>query len=259
MAGFPLGIHRLLLPWKSAGVDYLLCSAEVLAALRASRPSGNASGSAAGNVAGPQVSRAPGPAAPAQRASGPIPVRPAAPAPSAGAGSASAQAAQVRRVSSAAISPPSVPADWLALRARKTPPHPRLVWTYPELAEDMSGRGSAERSRLWQRLIADLGLPRGSNAFWPLAPLTGQPSSPARCDPAFFFFGISDMRPQTVLFFCSALPGALNLPPLSFFQPVIVNGVQYVLLHEPARIAEDLRTSSSRYQRLVSFLKSLSG
>ncbi len=255
MAGFSLGIHRLLLPWKSAGVEYLLCDEATLAALRVfCFPK---------NAAGPYVpnSSTVTPVQPTLRSVSVCP-QPSAPSGSAGSAAAALEAREKSRTPypSAGVFPSAtVLASWRVLREKKTPPHPRLVWTYAELAEDMNGRGGTERRRLWQRLIADLALPKGSIAFWPLASPTEQPSSSARCDPEFFFFGINELRPQTVFFFCSKLPDELALPTLTLFQPMIVNGVKYVLLHEPSQIAEDLRTSSSRYQRFVGFLKWQSG
>jgi hypothetical protein len=65
-----------------------------------------------------------------------------------------------------------LPAPWRAL-LEKTRPAP-LVWTYEELGNDLLGNASAERSRCLRALLADLSLPRGSSAFWPLSlPLPG--------------------------------------------------------------------------------------
>ncbi|MDR2669913.1 MAG: hypothetical protein LBC14_08185 [Desulfovibrio sp.] len=58
-------------------------------------------------------------------------------------------------------------APWRAL-LEKTCPAP-LVWTYEELAGDLQGNASPERSRCLKTLIAALALPRGSSAFWPLS------------------------------------------------------------------------------------------
>ncbi|MDR2669895.1 MAG: hypothetical protein LBC14_08095 [Desulfovibrio sp.] len=58
-------------------------------------------------------------------------------------------------------------APWRALleKTRSAP----LVWTYEELAGDLRGNASPERSRCLKTLIAALALPRGSSAFWPLS------------------------------------------------------------------------------------------
>jgi hypothetical protein len=64
-------------------------------------------------------------------------------------------------------------APWRALleKTRSAP----LVWTYEELGSDLQGNASVERSRCLKALIAQLSLPRGSSAFWPL----GLPASAA--------------------------------------------------------------------------------
>ncbi|MDR2123972.1 MAG: hypothetical protein LBP38_03185 [Desulfovibrio sp.] len=91
-------------------------------------------------------------------------------------GDSAAPAAGVREVAvnftSASFAAGALPtaaqfsAPWRAL-LEKTQPAP-LVWTYEELGCDLQGTPSAQRSHCLKALIAELRLPRGSSAFWPL-------------------------------------------------------------------------------------------
>ena len=44
-----------------------------------------------------------------------------------------------------------------------------VVWTYWELGLDVSGRADARRGTLLRKFNAELGLPPGTNAYWPVA------------------------------------------------------------------------------------------
>jgi len=279
VAGFALGVHRALFPWKKAGVSVLLYDAETVEGLRLlcrPVPLRSASSVAPGNVSSFRQEIAGGDRKsevnePSQGKTYPPPDGVAAPrgnvapsvspsrkqVPAAAASEISrenprtADTAAVSRADMASPIPVEAwPAAWADL-LHKTPKTPRILWSYPELAGDMSGRGDKTRSAALRKLLADIGFPPGSHAFWPLFGPDGEHS------PAFFFSGISVLRPSLAVLLCDSMPESLGLPPLRPFLPVIVRGTRYVLLYDVRRLVEDAFSDSGRHTRLVRFLQQL--
>lgn len=282
MAGFALGLNRALLPWKRAGVDYLLCEdAAHVAALRTlSRP---ASASPRATTSQTWGTKAPGrPAAPAHEAAPASSISPDRGMPAQQPPKAAACTASPRNMPEAA--PPRQTAP-CANGAVRTPPIPRplvlplerwpdawkqllgktvrtplLLWSYPELRDDLSGHSSRERSNALRRLFADLKLPKGSHAFWPFAPLYGAQDDAlpgTACDSQFFHSGVHMLRPRTVLLLCEQFPEALKLPQIGVMQSIIYKGVRFVRLHGLEHLAEDMVQHPSRHTQLVQFLRTL--
>ena len=144
------------------------------------------------------------------------------------------------------------PASWRTLFDR-TPHAPRLIWSYPELADDLLGRGDKQRADAWRKLFADLRLRRGSHAFWPLFPPDGT------CDPKFFLSGVHALRPALVALFCPRVPESIGLPQLRMFLPVVHRGIRYVLLYDSGRMVADALQDTPRHAKLVQFITSMLG
>ena len=277
MAGFALGVNRALLPWKRAGVEYLLCEEEGTvnglralcrsAALSPRRPAPSTPAQqTADRPAAPLRQTTPRPSIP------PVQAVPAEPYNKNIASAASTRApvvasnkpehslADTKRASGLILPLERWPGPWKTL-LEKTARAPLLLWSYPELRDDLSGRSSRERSNALRRLFADLKLPKGSHAFWPFAPLyapedfAAQPESV--CDGQFFHSGVRALRPRTVLLLCEQLPEALRLPEIGVMQSIIHDGVRFVRLHGVEQLAEDMLRRPARHTQLVQFLRTL--
>jgi hypothetical protein len=77
-------------------------------------------------------------------------------------------------VSSDEVSSPAIteawPYPWDGFRERLTRPS-HSIWTYLTLGADMGGTPDPERRKVLTQVMAELGWPKGSIAFWPLAVL----------------------------------------------------------------------------------------
>lgn len=274
MAGFALGINRALLPWKRAGVEYLLCEEADIQGLRAlcrtaATPAGTAPSVSARRAADRQAAPAPAvnafrntPAETCARSAHAPAGRPPMPAsaPKQPARSPAGTAARAAASSELVLPLERWPESWKRL-LEKTARTPLLLWSYPELRDDLSGRGSHERGNALRRLFADLRLPRGSHAFWPLAPLYGPEETAEQpgmiCDGRFFHSGVRVLRPRTVLLLCEQVPKTLCLPEIGIMQSVIHGGVRFVQLHGVDQLAEDMQHRPARHTQLVQFLRTL--
>jgi len=109
--------------------------------------------------------------------------------------------------------------DWDSILA-KLPPSPRVILTYRQLGSDLTGAGDSERSALWRRLFALLGLPKGTLGFLPYC-FDDCPSSLDHVET--FFQHLSSISPAIVLIFDSCenhpllhghsrFPSTLNSP-----------------------------------------------
>ncbi len=246
MAFVPLSVAPVWRPWAQAGVTHLLLDPAVRKRLFA-------------------------PAGPPAAAQGPLPAE-APPAKDFRIGRAETRkeavasgrnpdAAGAERVTP----PPSVPLlpdpatwpdPWRELLSRCGAPHPRILWTYPGLDEDLGGRADGVRRDFFRRLFRDLAMPKGSHAFWPLRPDGG-----TGVDGVFFHSGAAALNPESIILMCDAPPPELGLPRMQPFQAVIHQGRRYVLTHDPARFIPHraVPASSARYARLLGFLKMLTG
>lgn len=97
------------------------------------------------------------------------------------------------------LDPSSFSPDWANILS-KLPPTPRVILTYQELGSDLTGAGNQERSALWRRLFALLGLPKGSLGFLPYSFDDG-PSSLVHVET--FLRNVSSISPALVLVFDS--------------------------------------------------------
>ena len=272
MAPVPLNISPALRPWRQAGITHLLLDDEVRERLLA-RPAPEAA--------------APGPAAPpaCARTETPRPVRPARPGPAVPSGppatgggpqaapSAPAAPAQAPsratpqggEVSPAPVQPerpsprPDVlppgqwPAYWRDL-FQKTPRKPSVLWTYPTLSRDLGGAADDAHRDFLRRLLGDMGLPKGSHAFWPLNRYPyGEGESEATVDARLFLSGVEALGPDSVILMCGEVPPELGLSGLRPLLPCIVHGRRFVVTpHVDVLIRE-----RQRYAQLITFLKAL--
>jgi hypothetical protein len=90
-----------------------------------------------------------------------------------------------------------LPEPWHSLSAQLDPPHPH-VWTYWELALDLSGHGDPERFRLFRRILQSLQWPEENVIFWPPAHIE-QGELVLRAD--IFWQGVEWIRPGHVTCF----------------------------------------------------------
>lgn len=147
------------------------------------------------------------------------------------------------------------PLQWQE-RLKKTPQAP-VIWTYPELGYDLSGRGDKSRSDCLKKLIGSLGLPKGSSAFWPLSlpkkdqtpqnglealssgddtdtaeQTTHESRADANDDYVYFRNGLLLLKPHAIVLFGPGSIGISGLPlslPAPFMQG-IYQGTLHVLL-----------------------------
>ena len=90
------------------------------------------------------------------------------------------------------------PPPWSELWARLHPPY-TMVWTYWQLPEDLGDHPDPERRQLFRTILAKLGWPRGSVAFWPLSSYApGRGHSPR---PDLFWIGVQSVEAQLVVVF----------------------------------------------------------
>jgi hypothetical protein len=150
-------------------------------------------------------------------------------------------------------------------RLKKTLPAP-LVWTYPELGEDLSGAGDKARSACLRQLIGSLALPKGSSAFWPLrlpsAPRNlpdGQGAQNTPDDPRYFQEGLHLLRPQAVILFGERSVGlsGLNLRMGGTFAQTVLAGVLYIVLPDFAALLANAAMGNKTSAYLRSSLSQL--
>lgn len=106
----------------------------------------------------------------------------------------------------------------------------QILWTYLDLAHDLSGNADPQRRKLFQSLIVHMGLPKGSISFWPCSRLDGDSVIP---EPDLFWKGVHHFGVKFVACFGESsqdiiLPQAGNSASTLFFE-----GVQVVTLSEP--------------------------
>lgn len=280
MALLPSPLNPGLRPWVSNGLARLVVDEAVLQAVRGALAAPPAPPSRNGPA--PQIVPA---------AAAPLPSRATPPPASREASGPRADGFQTEKPRTAGPRSPEAPpqpafpksesqngpASWPAIwreRLAKTPPNPRLVWTYPELALDLRGQGDKARGNFFRELFRQLGMPAGSQAFWPLwlhdaelgAELAAHwgaegeagdelpPELGARLDTelAFFRAGLRRLRPETVLLLGGLVPRLLGLADLRPLQPHILKGWRFVRLHRVETLLAD-----PDQRRLVTFLRTL--
>ena len=125
------------------------------------------------------------------------------------------------------------PDPWPQL-LQKTRPAP-LLWTYAELATDLLAPDTAStaRSAVLRVLIRELGLPKGSSAFWPLFASGDATKEPAGatvpfCCSCYFLAGLVRLTPKVVVVFGARAAG--DAPAAAPYTQGIVGGRAFVYL-----------------------------
>jgi hypothetical protein len=126
----------------------------------------------------------------------------------------------------------SWPAPWDAFLQKVCVPS-RTVWTYWELAADLSGQADPGRRQLWANMVKALGWPRGSLAFWPLAELAGG-ATLARAD--LFWRGVREIGAAKIL--CFGRRAFMTLFPDRVFRYATIRhkSLEIVVLPEPGQL-----------------------
>lgn len=256
MAPVPLNMTPALRPWRQAGITHLLLDDEIRERLFA-RPSAVADVPENAPAPGMPISSVP-PRVPArEEAPAPRSARPAASSPPPDAAPTPerkpASPRECRSAQPDALPPEQWPAYWQDL-LQKTPPKPSVVWTYPTLSRDLGGDADAAHRDFLRRLLGDMGLPKGSHAFWPLNRYPyGEGESAENVDARLFLSGVAALNPDSVILMCGKVPAQLGLADLSPLLPRIVHGRRFVVTpHVEALISEP-----QRYAQLITFLKAL--
>lgn len=255
MALNPISLDERLRPWRLAGISHLLMPEGFMTAAQAQTPPS------------PSLFR---PAEAHQRPARPRPFLGSEPpkpqvAPPPGPALRAEAATPIRR--QAAFE--NWPRNWRD-RLKATPAAP-IVWTYPELGEDLSGQGDKARSACLRELIGTLGLPRGSSAFWPLAlpsPATADaPAAPpdgmgdTNSNSLYFLQGLARLNPRALILFGSrsiSLSG-LDLPADGAFTQSITQGRLHIILPELSALLASRQTLTKTSIYLRSSLSKLPG
>ena len=151
------------------------------------------------------------------------------------------------------LAPKHWPGYWQSLLER-TPRSPEVVWTYPSLSRDLGGTADSAHRDFLRRLLGDMGMPRGTNAFWPLnvypyPPDGGEDS----IDASMFLSGVDVLDPDMVVLMCGKAPTELGLGGLGLLMPTIIRGRRFVVTPH----VDNLILQPRRYAQLVTFLKGL--
>ncbi len=126
--------------------------------------------------------------------------------------------------------------------------HPRVVWTYAGLGEDLTGTASTERRAVMAHILKGLGHPRGTHGFWPYVLPGTEP------EPDIFWSALSMAGTRAVLVFGSEARDALFLPKtLRPYCQEIFQGRMVIQLQRP----ESLYSDEAGLRKLVLNLTSL--
>ena len=137
-----------------------------------------------------------------------------------------------RQSPAVAVDPGLWPESWQALLARtRSAP---ILWSYPELGLDLSGRGSSERSACLREIIGKLQLPKGTSTFWPMPAPEADESGVCEGPPrgSLFAEGVRLLQPSVIVLLgiraveLSGLELTLRTP----FTQQILRGMLFVLL-----------------------------
>ena len=150
--------------------------------------------------------------------------------------------------------PENWPPYWRTL-FKKTVQTPRVVWSYPSLSRDLGGDALSSHRDFLRRLLADMNLPRGSHAFWPLNAYPYSEGETAEqgeqaVEARMFLAGVACLKPDYVILMCGQIPASLGIE-APLLTPVIVNGRWFVVTPH----VEELVSTHASYDKLMSFLK----
>ncbi|WP_031482273.1 hypothetical protein [Maridesulfovibrio frigidus] len=123
----------------------------------------------------------------------------------------------------------SWPAPWCQLASRITP-RLQIFWTYPQLAQDLSGDADPARRKLFQSLIGYMGLPKGAISFWPCTTWNG---SELENNTDVFWQGVRSYGVRFVACFGSQACSIIAPEAPANASSVHVNGVQVIVLQDP--------------------------
>lgn len=153
------------------------------------------------------------------------------------------------------LPPEQWPTYWRSLLER-TPRSPEVVWTYPSLSRDLGGAADATHRDFLRRLLGDMGMPRGTNAFWPLNVYPYPPDGGENTvEASMFMSGIDILNPDMIILMCGRAPVELGLKGLGLLIPTIIRGRRFVITPH----VDELILQPRRYMQLVTFLKSQLG
>ncbi len=149
------------------------------------------------------------------------------------------------------------PTSWQE-QLQKTPPA-SVVWTYFSLGDDLSGRPNDERRNFMRKLLTDLGHPRGTHSFWPVA-LPEHNTEQCIANAQVFWSGVELLKARAVVAMGQAATKAIGLAPnLRPFMQTRHNGCFVVVLrdvdflitepHLYANVREFLRRSLTPFAR----------
>lgn len=272
MAPVPLNVAPAFRPWRQAGITHLLFDEATAAQIRQASVQSRTAPAAPVEAAGPGTRRSEPHAQRAVRPSPPLPreqatvsagTAPRSPeTPRAEKNGRTPPACPVPRttetpshpiVAPRRLAPDRWPSYWRSLLER-TPQTPEVVWTYPSLSRDLGGAAEAAHRDFLRRLLGDMGMPRGTNAFWPLnAYPYGEDGGESSVDASMFMSGIDVLNPDMVVLMCGRAPMELGLNGLGLLMPTIIRGRRFVVTPH----VDDLILQPRRYAQLVTFLKGL--
>lgn len=283
MALVPLNVSPALRPWRQAGVTHLLLDEAVRERLFAApapvesvpqrmperqpsavpgayaqvppaRPVSSPQPQAVQQQTSPRPAR---PEMPPPRTESPAPNTSGTPNTPNTSGTPNIPHAESKPASSV-LPPERWTAFWKDLLAR-TPSHPALVWTYPALSRDLGGAADAAHRDFLRHLLGDMGLPKGTHAFWPLNRYPyASGESEETVEATMFMSGVSALNPNTVILMSGVIPPELGvwsekLAELRPLRPAIVQGRRFVVTQH----VDVLIQNPQRYAQLITFLKGL--
>ncbi len=129
------------------------------------------------------------------------------------------------------------PTPWQELMAKTA--HAPVVWTYWSLGDDLSGNAKAERRDFLRKILSELGHPRGTNTFWPVA-LPDHNRSELIANPQAFWSGAQMLKARAVVAMGQAATKVLGLPNnLRPFMQTRHNGCFVVVLRDVDFLIEE--------------------
>ena len=132
-----------------------------------------------------------------------------------------------------------------------------MVWTYWELGADMCGTPSAARKKWLSKLIADLKLPKGTHAFWPvcLPEADADGGSVLRANPDVFWAGIRKLGARMLVVIGTDAAKAIGLPMTgnTFFLCSNYRGIHATLIQDFQQFMDS--DNARRYDSIVTYLR----
>jgi len=261
MASFSLGLNRALFPWRVAGLRTLLYDEETVAHLRSvcrSAPIKKATVSVAPQAVPSQaqgVSPKKAPIAPYIQPQ--ATTQPSIESARAEAQTMSDASKNIPQIDShiCIVPPEQWPESWNECWNKLIRNAPKIIWTYPELIDDLTGKTLPEQKALrrsaFKKMFEDLALPQDKHhAFWPMAPLRKEEASPYT-DADFFASAMERLRPEFIILLCDTTPESLHIPTLQPRLPIIHHGTRYYRLYNVTKFVADVLGSITQHRGLI--------